>query len=523
MGITSVTTTFATIRPLSASHAHSPSTPTRAPSRVSMHASVHEHAPSITTAGSSTADLGRSRSNSSLALPGSSTPLPVPKTAGEVLMCLSLYRGGGYGQYPIAVVVAYVENKFKRGKSRAGIIRKLEALEKKVPSFARSFAAVRLLYHLGPSRVVDMEWPPSFHDAKVLGDLPPHYSAEDARAYNARRVSQLSYSYAYPGPPVGSGSSSGGVSDDSRPGTAYDTVEGEGEAAKSDEGANDDNEPAKTEESAHTSRTAHSAHTVIGFSPSLAVPQIVEPEAQPKTSLDRSWTMRSVECDGGAELLPSLDAAMHTLEADTEDDEEHDSDADSLAGRLPPRSLWSTAESLISSSSEGHRAVRSKVIVLVDDSLPLTPEWSSTRDEIARAGKVAEREWGLGIDVYFMNSKRVGKNLKASDEVEELFAGLEPRGPVPKNVRIRARVREILREVLVQLERSAIKGTMRLAMVYATNSESAETVDACLENLSDSLALSVASALLGPIPVDLLEVGTLDISSGNMSLRAAQL
>lgn len=404
-----------------------------------------------------------------------------------------------------------------------------------VPSFARSFAAVRLLYHLGPSRVVDMEWPPSFHDAKVLGDLPPHYSAEDARAYNARRVSQLSYSYAYPGPPIGSGSSSGGVSDDSRPGTAYDTVEGDAaEGAKSDENGSE-LEPAKTEESA---RTAHSTHTVIGFSPALAVPQIVEPEAQPKTSLDRSWTMRSVECDGGAELLPSLDAAMHTLEADTEDDEEHDSDADSLAGRLPPRSLWSTAESLISSSSEGHRAVRSKVIVLVDDSLPLTPEWGSTRDEIARAGKVAEREWGLGIDVYFMNSKRVGKNLKASDEVEELFAGLEPRGPVPKNVRIRARVREILREVLVQLERSAIKGTMRLAMVYATNSgesarraevgplthsDSAETVDACLENLSDSLALSVASALLGPIPVDLLEVGTLDISSGNMSLRAAQL
>ncbi|KAL1406504.1 hypothetical protein Q8F55_008208 [Vanrija albida] len=493
MGITSVTTTFATIRPSVASHLGAPS---RAPSRVSMHASVHD------AGGSGTASDALSvLSSTSLALPSSvgcaADPLPVPKTAGEVLMCLSLYRGGGYGQYPVAVVVAYVENKFKRGKSRAGIIRKLEALEKKVPSFSRSFAAVRQLYHLGPSRVVDMEWPPSFHDAKVLGDLPPHYSAEDARAYNARRISSLSYSYAYPGP-VQHGSSSGGASDESRPATAYDV---------------DEVDAAKTEES---------SHTVIA-----EVPRIVEPfpepeEAQPKTSLDRSWTMRSVECDGGAEPLPSLDGVMHTL-GDETDEEEHDSDADSLAGRLPPRSLWSTAESLISSSSEGHRAVRSKVIVLVDDSFPLLHEWAAARDQIARAGKVAEREWGLGIDVYFMNSKRVGKNLKAGEEVEELFAGLEPRGPVPKNVRIRARVREILREVLVHLERTATRGTMRLAMVYATNSDSAEVVDACLENLANNVALSVASALLGPIPVDLLEVGTLDISSGNMSLRAAQL
>jgi hypothetical protein len=36
-----------------------------------------------------------------------------------------------------------------------------------------------------------------------------------------------------------------------------------------------------------------------------------------------------------------------------------------------------------------------------------------------------------GVDVYFLNSKRVGKELRSSADVEDLFAGLEPRGAKP--------------------------------------------------------------------------------------------
>ena len=36
-----------------------------------------------------------------------------------------------------------------------------------------------------------------------------------------------------------------------------------------------------------------------------------------------------------------------------------------------------------------------------------------------------------GVDIYFINSKRVGKELSASADVEDLFAGLEPRGTTP--------------------------------------------------------------------------------------------
>jgi hypothetical protein len=45
--------------------------------------------------------------------------------------------------------------------------------------------------------------------------------------------------------------------------------------------------------------------------------------------------------------------------------------------------------------------------------------------------ETAARYDDQGVDIYFINSKRVGKELRASADVEELFAGLEPRGATP--------------------------------------------------------------------------------------------
>jgi len=78
--------------------------------------------------------------------------------------------------------------------------------------------------------------------------------------------------------------------------------------------------------------------------------------------------------------------------------------------------------------------------------------------------ETAARYDDQGVDIYFINSKRVGKELRASADVEDLFAGLEPRGTTPYVPPVQSRVElsdrtglrleAILREYMVRLERS---------------------------------------------------------------------
>ena len=42
--------------------------------------------------------------------------------------------------------------------------------------------------------------------------------------------------------------------------------------------------------------------------------------------------------------------------------------------------------------------------------------------------EIAARYDDDGVDLYFLNSKRVGKELKSAIDVEDVFAGLAPRG-----------------------------------------------------------------------------------------------
>ncbi|KAL1406476.1 hypothetical protein Q8F55_008176 [Vanrija albida] len=89
----------------------------------------------------------------------------IVRTASDAALCLKLYRGPVFAEYPVSVIRSYVDHKLVRGRRPADIARKLEILEAELPQFARSFAAVRFFKGLGPSHVVDMDFPPVFDDS----------------------------------------------------------------------------------------------------------------------------------------------------------------------------------------------------------------------------------------------------------------------------------------------------------------------------------------------------------------------
>lgn len=94
-------------------------------------------------------------------------------------------------------------------------------------------------------------------------------------------------------------------------------------------------------------------------------------------------------------------------------------------------------------------------VFLIDDSTSMKGErWETAKVAIMGVVQQAISYDEDGIDVYFLNSKRVGKGLRTTDDVEELFAGLEPRGATPTGLRMEA----ILREYMSKLERSTEAG-----------------------------------------------------------------
>ncbi|KAL1406494.1 hypothetical protein Q8F55_008198 [Vanrija albida] len=84
----------------------------------------------------------------------------VARSAEDAVACLTMYKGIDFGEYPVAVIASYIDNKIVRGRSTADIVEKLEALEKACPKYHRAFAVVRHYRDLGPSRVLDMDYPP---------------------------------------------------------------------------------------------------------------------------------------------------------------------------------------------------------------------------------------------------------------------------------------------------------------------------------------------------------------------------
>lgn len=76
---------------------------------------------------------------------------------------------------------------------------------------------------------------------------------------------------------------------------------------------------------------------------------------------------------------------------------------------------------------------RSLLPIVVDDSSSMKKDqrWNQACQAIMEVADLASRYDDDGIDVYFLNNKRVGRELRSSEDVEELFAGLEPRGITP--------------------------------------------------------------------------------------------
>jgi hypothetical protein len=68
----------------------------------------------------------------------------------------------------------------------------------------------------------------------------------------------------------------------------------------------------------------------------------------------------------------------------------------------------------------------------VDDGPSMAGQsWAQAREALMGIAETAAQYDDQGVDIYFINSKRVGKELRASADVEDLFAGLEPRGNTP--------------------------------------------------------------------------------------------
>jgi uncharacterized protein with von Willebrand factor type A (vWA) domain len=67
----------------------------------------------------------------------------------------------------------------------------------------------------------------------------------------------------------------------------------------------------------------------------------------------------------------------------------------------------------------------------VDDSASMAGElWESAKTALMAVATVAAEYDVDGVDIYFLNSKRVGRELRNDGDIEELFAGLTPRGAI---------------------------------------------------------------------------------------------
>lgn len=95
-------------------------------------------------------------------------------------------------------------------------------------------------------------------------------------------------------------------------------------------------------------------------------------------------------------------------------------------------------------------------VFLIDDSTSMAGErWDQAQKAVMGVVSQAMRYARNGVDCYFLNSKRVGKELRSPADVEDLFAGLSPRGATPSGMRMEA----ILRDYMTRLERSVASDT----------------------------------------------------------------
>ncbi|WOO84000.1 uncharacterized protein LOC62_05G007516 [Vanrija pseudolonga] len=111
----------------------------------------------------------------------------VAKTAADAVTALQMYRGPRYAEYPLRVIRSYVDQKIVRGRKPGEISLKLDNVEAEVPEYARAFNTVRYFRGLGPSGVLDTEWPPVLDDADPLLDVARIMTFPGSERKEARR------------------------------------------------------------------------------------------------------------------------------------------------------------------------------------------------------------------------------------------------------------------------------------------------------------------------------------------------
>ncbi|TXT12838.1 hypothetical protein VHUM_01239 [Vanrija humicola] len=145
-------------------------------------------------------------------------------------------------------------------------------------------------------------------------------------------------------------------------------------------------------------------------------------------------------------------------------------------------------------------------VFLVDDSTSMAGErWEQAKAAIMGVVVQAVQYDEDGLDVYFLNSKRVGKDLRTAEDVEDVFAGLKPHGATP----IGLRMESILRDYMARLERSTAnpeEGEVK-SMNLIVVTDGAPTDD------PESVLISIAKRLdrgdypLSQVGIQLLQIG----------------
>ncbi|QRV79163.1 von willebrand factor type A domain protein [Ceratobasidium sp. AG-Ba] len=95
---------------------------------------------------------------------------------------------------------------------------------------------------------------------------------------------------------------------------------------------------------------------------------------------------------------------------------------------------------------------RYKTVMVVDDSSSMEGEsWAEARDALAGLADAAAKYDQEGIDVHFLNDRRVGVNMKNGVEVKRLFDYVRPNGITPTGQKLE----ELLLDYMARLEEAA--------------------------------------------------------------------
>jgi hypothetical protein len=79
-----------------------------------------------------------------------------------------------------------------------------------------------------------------------------------------------------------------------------------------------------------------------------------------------------------------------------------------------------------------HRLDSIKTVILVDDSMSMAGTlWAEAREALAGVADLNSRFSTGGVDVYFLNNKKFGLDIKDGREVRQLFDTVDPVGQTP--------------------------------------------------------------------------------------------